>query len=254
MKVILVGENPASLIYTRNKKIFCEKFEAVCEIINLPKTIGEAAFLEQVLEISNDRTVHGCFIQLPLPEQLQHIDVGNLIPPEKDVDGFHKNNLNYLLHGSEEKALLPCTPKGILTLLNYYGVECEGKNVVMIGRSMIVGKPMALMMVNKNATVTICHSRTTNLPMHTRQADIIISAIGKARFINATHLSPGHDQVIIDVGMNHDEEGNLCGDIDLDAVLDKCRGVTPVPGGVGPMTILSLAQNLLQAAEKSLYQ
>ncbi|MCO4792653.1 MAG: bifunctional 5,10-methylenetetrahydrofolate dehydrogenase/5,10-methenyltetrahydrofolate cyclohydrolase [Bacteriovoracaceae bacterium] len=254
MKVILVGNNPASLIYTRNKKKFCEKFEALCEIIHLDEGITEKEFLEQVKEISNDQSVHGCFIQLPLPSQLKHIDVGNLIPPEKDVDGFHKDNLNMLLHGDEENALLPCTPKGIITMLEHYGESLEGKNVVVIGRSMIVGKPMTLMMINKNATATICHSRTKDLKAHTMGADIIVSAVGKAKFLNKEFLNQDGNQVLIDVGMNHDSDGKLCGDIDREDVLEHCKAITPVPGGVGPMTILSLAQNLLQAAEKSLYK
>jgi methylenetetrahydrofolate dehydrogenase (NADP+)/methenyltetrahydrofolate cyclohydrolase len=254
MKVILVGNVPASLIYTRNKKKFCESFGAECEIIHLDENITETDFLNEVEKISSNEKVHGCFIQLPLPKHLQHIEVGDLIPPHKDVDGFNRDNLNALLHGNEDKALLPCTPKGIITMLDYYGEELQGKNVVVIGRSMIVGKPMMLMMLNKNATATICHSRTTNLAEHTKLADIIVSAVGIAKFLNKEHLRDNKDQVLIDVGMNHDENGKLCGDIDFDDVLDHCKAITPVPGGVGPMTILSLAQNLLQAAENSLYK
>ncbi|TNE97549.1 MAG: bifunctional methylenetetrahydrofolate dehydrogenase/methenyltetrahydrofolate cyclohydrolase [Deltaproteobacteria bacterium] len=254
MKVILVGNNPASLIYTRNKKKFCEKFGADCEIIHLDEKISEKDFLGQVEKISADDKVHGCFIQLPLPDQLKHIEVGDLIPPHKDVDGFHRDNLNALLHGNEDKALLPCTPKGIITMLDFYGEKLQGKNVVVIGRSMIVGKPMMLMMLNKNATATICHSRTVNLAEHTKRADIIVSAVGIAKFVKKEHLRAAGDQVLVDVGMNHDENGKLCGDIDFEDVVDHCKAITPVPGGVGPMTILSLAQNLLQAAENSLYK
>lgn len=254
MKVILVGNVPASLIYTRNKKKFCESFGAECEIIHLDEQISEQDFLAEVEKVSSNEKVHGCFVQLPLPKHLQHIEVGDLIPPHKDVDGFHRDNLNALLHGNEEKALLPCTPKGIITMLDHYGEKLEGKNVVVIGRSMIVGKPMMLMMLNKNATATICHSRTTNLSEHTKGADIIVSAVGISKFVNKEHLREAGDQVLIDVGMNHDENGKLCGDIDFDDVLDHCKAITPVPGGVGPMTILSLAQNLLQAAENSLYK
>jgi methylenetetrahydrofolate dehydrogenase (NADP+) / methenyltetrahydrofolate cyclohydrolase len=252
MKVILVGENPASLIYTRNKKRFMEKIGAQCEIIALPNDLSERDFLNKVQEISDDQSVHGCFIQLPLPKQLSHIDVGELIPPEKDVDGFHSKNLYQLTHGDiGQNSLLPCTPKGIITLLTDYGVKLSGKHVVIIGRSMIVGKPMAMLLINHHATVTICHSRTLDLKSHTKSADIIISAIGKANFLTRDFLSDRGDQVLVDVGMNHDNDNKLCGDIDLLDVLDLCRNITPVPGGVGPMTILSLAENLVSAAERA---
>lgn len=252
MKVILVGDNPASVIYTRNKKKFMERIGAECEIIKLPKDLDEWEFLKKVEEISTNDKVHGCFVQLPLPVQLSHIDVGELIPPHKDVDGFHSKNIYQMMHGdSGEKALLPCTPKGMITLMQEYGIDLNGKNVVMIGRSMIVGKPMAMLLLNHNATVTICHSRTKNLQEQTKNADIIISAIGKAKFLTQDFLRESKDQVIIDVGMNHDESGKLCGDVDFNGVQDHCAQITPVPGGVGPMTILSLAENLVTAASKS---
>jgi methylenetetrahydrofolate dehydrogenase (NADP+) / methenyltetrahydrofolate cyclohydrolase len=252
MKVILVGENPASLIYTRNKKKFMEKIGADCEIISLPQDLTEQDFLAKVNEISSNDSVHGCFVQLPLPKQLSHIDVGELIPPEKDVDGFHSKNLYQLMHGDTGKhSLLPCTPKGMITLMHEYGIELEGKNVVIIGRSMIVGKPMGLLLLNHNATVSICHSRTKNLKQQTRNADIIVSAIGKANFVTKDFLNDSGNQILIDVGMNHDENNKLCGDIDLNDVLDSCAKITPVPGGVGPMTILSLAENLITAASRA---
>ena len=252
MKVILVGENPASLIYTRNKKKFMGSIGADCEIIPLPEDLTEGEFLKRVAEINSDHTVHGCFVQLPLPKQLAHIDVGELIPPEKDVDGFHSKNLYHLMHGDiGQQALLPCTPKGIITLLQHYGVELSGKNVVILGRSMIVGKPMALLLLNHNATVSICHSRTKNLKEQTKNADIIISAIGKANFVTKDFLNDSGKQILVDVGMNHDQDKKLCGDIDLNNVLDSCAKITPVPGGVGPMTILSLAENLITAATRA---
>ncbi|PIK14218.1 bifunctional 5,10-methylenetetrahydrofolate dehydrogenase/5,10-methenyltetrahydrofolate cyclohydrolase [Halobacteriovorax sp. JY17] len=253
MKVILVGDNPASLIYTRNKKRFMEKFGAECEIIKLPSELTEVDFLARVQSIVSDKNNHGCFIQLPLPKQLAHIDVGELIEPSKDVDGFNKANIMNLYKGEKgERALIPCTPKGIITLCDYYNIELASKRVVVIGRSLIVGKPMSMLLTNHNATVTLCHSKTVNLEEHTKSADIIIVAIGSAKFLKKGHLSDSKKQYIIDVGMNHDEDGKLCGDVDFENVRDYVAGITPVPGGIGPMTILSLAQNLLQAAENRL--
>ncbi len=252
LKVILVGDHPASLIYTRNKKKFMEKIGAKCDIIRLPQELTEKEFLKEVQEISSNALVHGCFIQLPLPKQLEHIDVGELIPPQKDVDGFHSNNLYQLMQGSKgESSLLPCTPKGIITLLKGYQIDLEGKNIVILGRSMIVGKPLALLLLNYNATVTLCHSKTKNLKHHTQNADIIISAIGHAHFLTKDFLDPKGEQILIDVGMNHDQDNKLCGDIWTDDVINSCSKITPVPGGVGPMTILSLAENLLEAAKRT---
>jgi methylenetetrahydrofolate dehydrogenase (NADP+)/methenyltetrahydrofolate cyclohydrolase len=253
MKVILVGNNPASIIYTRNKKRFMEKFGAECEIIKLPETLTESEFLKSVKEITDNKSVHGCFVQLPLPSQLAHINVGELIPPDKDVDGFNKTNVMNLYQGEKGAgALIPCTPKGIVTLCNYYGVEIENKNITVVGRSLIVGKPLSLLMTNHNATVSLCHSKTQNLDHYTKSADIIIMAIGSAKFLKLQHLNQSKNQVVIDVGMNQDENGKLCGDTDFENIKDYVSAITPVPGGVGPMTILSLAQNLLQAAKKSL--
>lgn len=253
MKVLLVGENKASLIYTRNKKRFCEKFGAECEIINLNENIKEDEFLNKVREISNREDVHGCFVQLPLPKHLQHIDCGALIAPEKDVDGFHDHNIGELFKGDpKSNGLMPCTPQGVVNLIEFYGHELSGKNVVIIGRSLIVGKPLSLLMLNKNATVTVCHSRTAHLQEHTKRADIVVSAVGRPRFLTSEYLSKDKNQILVDVGINHDADGKLCGDMDYENIKDLCAGITPVPGGVGPLTILSLAQNLLQAAENSL--
>ncbi|MBT7765968.1 MAG: bifunctional methylenetetrahydrofolate dehydrogenase/methenyltetrahydrofolate cyclohydrolase, partial [Bdellovibrionales bacterium] len=216
MKVLLVGENPASQIYTRNKKRYIEKLGAKCDIIHLPDSLSESDFIFEVGKMVSDQAVHGCFVQLPLPDQLSHIDVGELIPPSKDVDGFHQNNLIGVLNGDcGEKVLLSCTPKGILTLLRHYNIEVAGKHVVIIGRSMIVGKPLAMLLTNHHATVTICHSKTQNLEKITSQADIIIAAIGRAKMIGVKHLSSSGNQVIVDVGMNQDENGKLCGDVDF---------------------------------------
>ncbi|ATH09348.1 bifunctional 5,10-methylene-tetrahydrofolate dehydrogenase/5,10-methylene-tetrahydrofolate cyclohydrolase [Halobacteriovorax marinus] len=253
MKVILVGDNPASIIYTRNKKRFMEKFGAECEIIKLDKDLTEKEFLARVDQISGDEKTHGCFVQLPLPKHLSHIDVGELIPPHKDVDGFNKANIISLYKGETgEGSLIPCTPKGIVTLCDYYGIELSSKNIVVIGRSLIVGKPLSMLLSNHNATITLCHSKTKNLEAHTKAADIIITAIGVPKFLKREHLSDSKEQYIIDVGINQNEDGTLCGDVDFKNVSDHVAGLTPVPGGIGPMTILSLAQNLLQAAEKSL--
>ena len=249
MRVILVGDNPASLLYTRNKKKFCEKFGADCDIIKLPLDLKEDQFILEVKKIAEDPSVHGCFVQLPLPKHLQHLDVGSLIPPGKDVDGFHARNINSLFQGDKgAKALLPCTPKGIISLLQHYDIPLSGKNIVVIGRSLIVGRPLALLLNNYDATVTLCHSKTKNLKKLTKAADIIISAVGRPRFLGSEYVRDDQGQVLIDVGINHDHEGKLCGDIDFREVENLVQSLTPVPGGVGPMTILSLAQNLLQAA------
>lgn len=254
LKVILVGKDPASIIYTSNKKRFCEKIGAQCEIVELNENIDEKEFLKVVENINNDSLVHGCIIQLPLPKQLSHLDVGRLIKKEKDVDGFHPDNLYSLLRGTTEKdhSFISCTPKGILTLLNEYQISVSGKHVVVIGRSMIVGKPLSLLLNNQNATVTLCHSKTENLREITKNCDILISAIGVPRFIDKSYISSTKKQIIIDVGMNTDRDGNLCGDVSFDEVSSIVEAITPVPGGVGPMTILSLAQNLLQASKNKL--
>lgn len=252
LKVILVGNHPPSLIYTRNKKKFCENLGMSCEILHLPETISEEDLTLTIKGISLDPKVHGCFVQLPLPGHLKHLDVGKMIPAEKDVDGFSPENLYKLMIGRDtEKILLPCTPKGIISLLDFNNIEIEGKDVVVIGRSMIVGKPMQLLLTAFNATVTLCHSKTTNIKQYTSKADIIISAVGIPRFFTKDFLGERRDQVLVDVGMNHDQEGKLCGDMDFDGLIEHVRAITPVPGGVGPLTILSLAENLLLAATLS---
>lgn len=252
LKVILVGHNPASLIYTKNKKKFAQSIGAKCDIEHFDESITEIDFLSKVNEISNNPLVHGCFIQLPLPTHLKHLDVGTLIPAKKDVDGFAPENLYKLLHGDiGDQALLSCTPKGILTLLKYYQIEVSKKHVAILGRSLIVGKPLALLLQNHDATVTMCHSKTKDLEKITRDADIIITALGKARLIGPQYFRDDQSQVVIDVGINQDKFGIICGDVDFEKVKEKVKAITPVPGGVGPMTILSLIQNLLQAAQKS---
>jgi methylenetetrahydrofolate dehydrogenase (NADP+)/methenyltetrahydrofolate cyclohydrolase len=253
MKVVLVGSDPASLIYTSNKKKFCEKIGALCEIVTLDEKVSEKEFLHTINEINNDDLVHGCIIQMPLPKHLSHLDVGRLVKKEKDVDGFHPENLYALLsNNGDQHDFISCTPKGILTLMQESQISIAGKHVVIIGRSMIVGKPLAMLLTNHNATVTLCHSHTENLKELTKKCDILVSAIGKANFIDESYLSPDKNQVIIDVGMNTDTQGQLCGDVYFEKVEGLVSAITPVPGGVGPMTIVSLAQNLLQASKNRL--
>ena len=250
LKVVLIGTDPASLIYTTNKKKFIEKIGGLCEIIFLDEKISEQKFLDVINEINANDSVHGCIIQLPLPKHLSHIDIGRLVAKEKDVDGFHPENLYSLLSNKvDQNSFISCTPKGILTLMQENQINVSGKNVVIVGRSMIVGKPLAMLLTNHNATVTLCHSHTENLKDLTRKCDILISAIGKANFIDKSFLSANQNQVIIDVGMNADTQGQLCGDVNFANVVDHVFAITPVPGGVGPMTIVSLAQNLLQASK-----
>ena len=254
MKVVLVGSDPASIIYTSSKKKFAEKIGALCDIIALDESITEQEFLKTINEINHDDSVHGCIIQMPLPKHLSHLDVGRLVAKEKDIDGFHPENLYALLsNNGDQHDFISCTPKGILTLMQESQISIAGKHVVIIGRSMIVGKPLAMLLTNHNATVTLCHSQTENLKDLTKKCDILVSAIGKAHFIDESYLSPNKNQVIIDVGMNTDTEGNLCGDVHFEKVVSLVSAITPVPGGVGPMTIVSLAQNLLQASKNRLF-
>lgn len=249
LKVILVGDNPASLVYTTNKKKFCESIGAKCEIIKLDQNIKEKDFLSIVQDINQDNAVHGLLVQLPLPAQLARIKTETLVQPQKDVDGFHPNNIYAIASGNDsQKSFRPCTPNGIMTLLKEERIDTAGKHAVIIGRSMIVGKPMSYLLTNANATVTLCHSKTKNLESFLERADIIIVAIGKAHFLTKSMLGKNNQSVIVDVGINRDAEGKLCGDVDFDAIKNYCQAITPVPGGVGPMTIYSLAENLIRAA------
>lgn len=247
LSVILVGENPASLIYLKNKKKFCTLINADFELINLPATVSEIDFLAEVKKLNTDPKVTGCFVQLPIPKHLQHINITQMINPEKDVDGFHINTVDQL-YLKKLDGIIPCTPRGIITLLEEYKVEIAGKNIVIIGRSYIVGKPLSLVLTAMDATVTLCHSKTKNLQEHTKAADIIVSAIGIPHFINKDHLNSNSNQIIIDVGMNSKNDKTV-GDVDFEIVKDHCHSITPVPGGVGPMTVYSLMENLLTATE-----
>ena len=249
LKVILVGKHPPSVVYTGRKKIFIESLGGQCEIIDLPEDVSAATFTDTVKNIAGEKNVHGLFVQLPLPSQLSSLSVGSLILREKDVDGFHAENLELLLRGDiGKKALIPCTPKGIVALLEHYNHSLKGKQMAILGRSMIVGKPMALLALNYQATPTICHSQTSDVRAICRRSDIIVSAVGIPRFLDDSYIGKNFP-VVVDVGINRDDEGNIRGDVDFEKVAPLCSSITPVPGGVGPMTILSLAQNLLQAAQ-----
>jgi methylenetetrahydrofolate dehydrogenase (NADP+)/methenyltetrahydrofolate cyclohydrolase len=253
LKVILVGKSPASIVYTNNKKKFCEKVGAKCEIIELNDNVAENDFLKIIKNINLDTSVHGCIIQLPLPKHLTHLDIGTLILKEKDVDGFNPENLYSVMRGKYSPLdFISCTPKGIMTIFREYEIDLIGKNVVIIGRSMIVGKPLAMLLTNANATVTLSHSKTKNLNLLTQGADIIVCALGNPNFLNKTFLNSLKNQIIIDVGISTDSDGNIHGDANYLEIFDHVQAITPVPGGVGPMTIVSLVQNLLQASKKEL--
>lgn len=250
LSVILVGENPASLLYVGNKERFCKKIEADFELIRLSKNITREEFLSKVEQINNDPKVTGCFVQLPVPEHLADINITQLINPNKDVDGFHLDTVNKLYMG-ELDGIIPCTPKGIITLLNENNITIEGQDIVVIGRSHIVGKPLTLLFQSLNATVTMCHSRTKDLKKHTKNADIIISAVGVPHLVTTEYLNDEKNQIIIDVGMNK-LEGKTVGDVHFNEIKDQVKAITPVPGGVGPMTVFSLMENLLLTTEKIL--
>lgn len=245
LAVILVGENPASQIYVRNKKAGCAKVGYYTEEYLLPGDTTENDLKEVIQKLNNSSKIHGILLQLPLPKGLDSRKMLELITPEKDVDCFHPVNAGNLFLGMPR--FLPCTPAGIMELLKYEKVDLAGKKAVVIGRSNIVGKPMAMLLLQEHATVTICHSRTKNLAEITRGAEIIVVAIGKAKFLTADMVSPG--QIIIDVGQNKLGE-KLVGDVDFGPVAQKVAAITPVPGGVGPMTITMLLKNTLTAAKR----
>lgn len=244
LAVVLVGENPASKIYVKNKIKACEEVGVKSYAYYLPETSPQKAVEELVSGLADDDNLDGILVQLPLPAHIDAERALSLIPTGKDVDGFSAENIGKLAMG--EKCLVACTPNGVMKMLEYYGVELSGKRAVVVGRSNIVGKPMALLLLNADATVTVCHSRTRNLKEECLKADVLVAAVGKAKFITADMVKDG--AVVVDVGMNRDENGKLCGDVDFEAVKDKCSYITPVPGGVGPMTITMLMYNTLQAA------
>ena len=248
LAVILVGNNPASAVYVRNKHRACLETGINSYQIELPESITENELLLKIDELNADNNVNGILVQLPLPKHISEEKVINRISPEKDVDAFHPQNVGKIMIGSY--SFLPCTPAGIMELLNYYNVEVESKSCVVIGRSNIVGKPMAHLLLEKNGTVTVCHSRTKGLKEICLGADIIVVAIGKPEFLTADMVKPG--AVVIDVGINRLEDGRLVGDVAFEDVSKVASMITPVPGGVGPMTITMLLKNTLTAAKNQI--
>lgn len=245
LAVVIVGNDPASRVYVNNKKKACAECGIYSEEYALPEETTEETLLALVRELNERADIHGILVQLPLPKHISEDKVILTIRPEKDVDAFHKQNVGAIMTGDYE--FVPCTPAGVMALLDEYGIDVTGKRAVVIGRSNIVGKPQAMLLLHKNATVTICHSRTQNLAEITREADILVAAIGKLEFVTKDMVKPG--AVVIDVGMNRNAEGKLRGDVAFDEVSEIASYITPVPGGVGPMTITMLMQNTLRAAE-----
>ena len=246
LAVIIVGDDPASRVYVNNKKKACELLGIYSEEYALPAETTMEQLLGLIDELNSRSDINGILCQLPLPRHLDEKVVINAISPEKDVDAFHPVNVGKIMIGDFD--FLPCTPAGVMRLIDESGVEIEGKNCVVIGRSNIVGKPMAMLLLHRNATVTICHSRTRNLSEVTKNADILVAAVGKANFVTPDMVKEG--AVVIDVGINRLDNGKLCGDVDFDAVAEKCSFITPVPGGAGPMTIAMLMANTVTAAKK----
>ena len=246
LAVLLVGDNPASQVYVRNKVKACQDSGLHSVLEKYPDSLSEAALLARIEALNADKTIHGILVQLPLPPHIDAQKVIEAISPAKDVDGFHIASAGALMTGMP--GVWPCTPYGCMKMLESIGYDLKGKHAVVIGRSNIVGKPMALMLLQKNATVTICHSATTNLKAMTLQADVIVAAVGKRNVLTADMVKPG--AVVIDVGMNRNDEGKLCGDVDFEGVAQVAGYITPVPGGVGPMTITMLLVNTLEAAER----
>ena len=246
LAVIIVGDDPASRVYVNNKKKACAELGMLSEEYALPADTTNEELLGLIRELNGRRDINGILCQLPLPKHLDEKAVINAISPEKDVDAFHPVNVGGIMTG--DYTFLPCTPAGVMQMLRHYNIETQGKHCVVIGRSNIVGKPMAMLMLHANATVTICHSRTADLKEMCRQADILIAAVGKPKFVTADMVKKG--AVVIDVGMDRDENGKLCGDVDFAAVEPVASAISPVPGGVGPMTISMLMRNTLTAAKK----
>ena len=247
LAVILVGEDPASQIYVRNKEKGCEQVGMHSVAIRLPAETTQEELENHIRALNADAAIHGILVQLPLPKHLDEAAALAVIVPEKDVDGFHVQNAGKLLNGLN--GVVACTPKGAMEMIRRTGVDLSGKEAVVVGRSNLVGKPMALLLLQANCTVTMCHSRTADLAAHTRRADVLVAAVGKAKFITADMVKPG--AIVIDVGINRNAEGKVVGDVDFDAVKEVASWITPVPGGVGRMTITMLLENTVEAAEKA---
>ncbi|MFS0764906.1 bifunctional methylenetetrahydrofolate dehydrogenase/methenyltetrahydrofolate cyclohydrolase FolD [Peribacillus phoenicis] len=250
LAVILVGDNQASQTYVRNKQKACEDLGMHSVLIKKPAELSQEELIQSIAELNQDDSIHGILVQLPLPGHIQEKAIIEAISPEKDVDGFHPINIGRMMTGQD--AFLPCTPYGVMVMLEYIDYDLEGKHVVIVGRSNIVGKPAGQMFLNANATVTYCHSRTKDLAYYTKQADVVVAAVGKRDTITSDHIKEG--AVVIDVGMNRNDEGKLCGDVAFDEVKNKASYITPVPKGVGPMTITMLMKNTVKSAEKALEQ
>lgn len=245
--VIVVGENPASAVYVRHKQKACEKVGMISEKHDFPDTMSQKELLAHIDKLNKDKSVNGMIVQLPLPEHIDGDEVIKAIDPAKDVDGFHAVNMGKTMIGRNFEDLPPCTPKGITKILEYYDIDPSGMDAVVIGRSNIVGKPISMMLVNRNATVTMCHSRTKDLLAQTKKADLLVVAIGRPKFVTADMVKEG--AVIIDVGINRLPDGSLCGDVDYDEVEKIVSAITPVPRGVGPMTVACLLENTVLATK-----
>ena len=250
LAVVLVGDNAASKTYVTNKQKTCESLGMHSRLLSFTSSLSQEELMATIHDLNIDESIHGILVQLPLPKHLDESLILSAITPDKDVDGFHPNNVGKMLLGQE--TFLPCTPFGVMKLLEHSGIEIAGKHAVVVGRSNIVGKPMGQLLLQKNATVTYAHSKTPDLGSITRQADILVVAVGIAKLIQADHIKDG--AIVIDVGMNRDENNKLCGDVDFASVSQKASFITPVPGGVGPMTITMLMENTIQSAENKLRQ
>lgn len=244
LAVVIVGDDPASRVYVNNKKKACAEVGIYSEEYALPEETTEKQLLELIDELNKNDKINGILVQLPLPKHLDEKTVLYAIDPKKDVDAFHPVNVGRIMIGDFD--FVPCTPAGVMELIAESGIDVAGKNCVVIGRSNIVGKPQAMLLLHKNGTVTVCHSKTKDLPEITKKADILVAAVGRAKFVTKDMVKPG--AVVIDVGMNRDENGKLCGDVDFEKVSEIAGAITPVPGGVGPMTIAMLMKNTVKAA------
>jgi methylenetetrahydrofolate dehydrogenase (NADP+)/methenyltetrahydrofolate cyclohydrolase len=244
LSVLIAGDDPASKVYVRNKTLAAKEIGVRSELIELPGSVSEQQLLDQVAKLNANREVHGILVQLPLPKHIDSARVLETIAPAKDVDGFHEANLGALMAG--RPGVVPCTPLGCMRLIEHAGVQIAGRHAVVLGRSNIVGKPVAMLLLQKDATVTICHSKTPELAAVTREADILVAAVGRAKLVGAAMVKPG--ACVIDVGINRLPDGKLAGDVDYDAVKQVAGWITPVPGGVGPMTIAMLLENCIRAA------
>jgi methylenetetrahydrofolate dehydrogenase (NADP+)/methenyltetrahydrofolate cyclohydrolase len=245
LAAVLVGDNPASEIYVRNKRKACEQVGIYSDEYKLSKETTQNELLSLIDKLNNDNKIHGILVQLPLPEQIESTKILRSVSPSKDVDGFHPENVGLLVEGNPR--FISCTPNGIMKMLDFYNIEIKGKEAVVVGRSNIVGKPTAILLLHRHATVTICHSRTTRLDEVVRRADILVAAIGRPNFITEDMVKEG--AVVIDVGINRNKDGKLIGDVDFEKVKGKASYITPVPGGVGPMTIAMLLWNTLESAK-----